>query len=119
MFAGSRPMPTPLGTLYTSNITPDRETGIGTWSAEQFCGAMHSGRFSECGQIYPAKPFGSKTKVTRDDSYAIFAYLRAAPPVTQPNRTHDLQFPYNNRSLLLGWRTLVFQEGEFNPDPAK
>jgi mono/diheme cytochrome c family protein len=119
LFAGGRPMPTPFGTLYTSNITPDRETGIGTWSAEQFYGVMHSGRFPDGGLIYPAMPFGSYTKVTREDSDAIFAYLRSAPPVHQPNRPHDLQFPYNNRSLILGWRTLFFQEGEYKPDPAK
>ena len=119
LFAGGRPMPTPFGTLYTSNITPDRETGIGTWSAEQFYGAMHSGRFPDGGLIYPAMPFGSYTKVTREDSDAIFAYLRSAPPVHQRNRPHDLQFPYNNRSLILGWRTLFFQEGEYKPDPAK
>ena len=69
-------MPTPFGTLYSSNITPDRETGIGTWSADQFYGAMHTGRFPDGGLMYPAMPFGSYTKVTRADSDAIFAYLR-------------------------------------------
>jgi len=112
-------MPTPFGTLYTSNITPDRETGIGTWTADQFYGTMHSGRFPDGGLIYPAMPFGSYTKVTREDSDAIFAYLRSTPPVHQPNRPHDLQFPFNNRSLILGWRTLFFQEGEYQPDATK
>jgi mono/diheme cytochrome c family protein len=62
-------------------------------------------------------PFGSYTKVTRQDSDAIFAYLKTIPPVRQANRPHDLRFPYNNRSLILGWRTLFFKEGEFKPDP--
>ena len=119
LFAGGRPMPTPFGTLYTSNISPDRETGIGTWTADQFYGTMHSGRFPDGGLIYPAMPFGSYTKVTREDSDAIFAYLRSAPPVHQANRPHDLQFPFNNRSLILGWRTLFFQEGEYQPDATK
>jgi hypothetical protein len=63
-------------------------------------------------------PFGPYTKVTREDSDAIFAYLRSVPPVRQPNRPHDLRFPFNNRQLILGWRTLFFQEGEYQPDPA-
>ena len=110
-------MPTPFGTLYTSNITPDRETGIGTWTADQFYAMMHTGRFPDGGLLYPAMPFGSYTKVTRQDSDAIFAYLQTVPPVRQANRPHDLKFPFNNRSLILGWRTLFFNEGEYKPDP--
>src|SRR5215469_13047371 len=119
LFAGGRAMPTPFGTIYSSNITPDPETGIGSWSADDFYGAMHTGRFPDGGLIYPAMPFGSYTKVTRADSDAIFAYLRSVPPVHQPNRPHDLDFPYNNRSLILGWRTLFFDEGEYVPDTTK
>jgi len=117
LFAGGRPMLTPFGTLFTSNITPDTETGIGKWSADQFYGMMHTGRFPDGGLLYPAMPFGSYTKVTRQDSDAIFAFLRSIPAVRQPNRPHDLRFPYNNRSLILGWRTLYFSEGEYKPDP--
>jgi mono/diheme cytochrome c family protein len=118
-FAGGLPMQTPFGTLYTSNITPDPQTGIGTWTSDQFFQMMHSGRFPDGGLAYPAMPFGSYTKVTREDSDAIFAYLRSIPAVKQPNRPHDLRFPYNNRSLILGWRTLFFKEGEYKPDPGK
>lgn len=117
LFAGGRAMPTPFGTLYTSNITPDDETGIGTWNADQFYHMMHTGRFPDGGLLYPAMPFGSYTKVTREDSDAIFAYLKSIPPVKQVSRPHDLNFPYNNRSLILGWRTLFFTEGEFEPNP--
>ena len=67
LFAGGLPMPTPFGTLYTSNITPDRETGIGTWTADQFYATMHTGRFPDGGLMYPAMPYGSYTKVTRAD----------------------------------------------------
>ena len=119
LFAGGRAMPTPFGTLYTSNITPDPETGIGKWSADDFYKTMHNGRFPDGGLIYPAMPFASYTKVTRADSDAIFAYLRSIPPVSQKNRPHDLRFPYDNRQLILGWRTLFFSEGEFKPDPKK
>jgi mono/diheme cytochrome c family protein len=119
LFAGGRPMATPFGTIYTSNITPDPTTGIGSWTADQFYGTMHTGRFPDGGLIYPAMPFGSYTKVTRADCNAIFAYLRSIPPAHQPNRPHDLRFPFNNRQLILGWRTLFFQEGEYQPDLTK
>jgi mono/diheme cytochrome c family protein len=112
-------MPTPFGTIYSSNITPDPKTGIGSWTADQFYGVMHTGRFPDGGLLYPAMPFGSYTKVTRADSDAIFAYLRSMTPANQPNRPHDLRFPYNNRQLILGWRTLFFEEGEYQPDAAK
>jgi mono/diheme cytochrome c family protein len=119
LFAGGRPMPTPFGTIYTSNITPDPETGIGKWSADDFYRTMHNGRFPDGGLIYPAMPFASYTKVTRSDSDAIFAYLRSIAPVNQKNKPHELRFPYDNRQLILGWRTLFFSEGEFKPDPTK
>lgn len=119
LFAGTRPMPTPFGTLYSLNITPDPETGIGEWTADEFYSMMHTGRFPDGGLVYPAMPFASYTKVTRPDSDAIYAYLRSVPPVRQANRPHDLRFPYNNRSLILGWRTLYFVEGEYRPDPSK
>ncbi|MCP8937127.1 cytochrome c [Alsobacter sp. SYSU M60028] len=118
-FAGGRPMPTPFGTLFTSNITPDPETGIGRWTADQFYQMMHTGRSPDGGLLYPAMPFGSYTKVTRADSDAIYAFLMSVPAIRQPNRPHDLKFPYNNRQLILGWRTLFFREGEFKPDPSQ
>src|SRR6201995_2560408 len=86
IFAGGLAMPTPFGTLYSSNITPDRETGIGTWTGDQFYAALHTGRFPDGGLMYPAMPYGSYTKVPRADSDAIFAYLRSVRPVHQPNR---------------------------------
>ncbi len=119
LFAGGLAMKTPFGTLYTSNITPDPQTGIGTWTSDQFYSMMHNGRFPDGGLVYPAMPFASYTKVTRADSDAIFAYLKSIPPVRQPNRPHDLRFPYSNRSLIIGWRTLFFREGEYKPDPSK
>jgi len=119
IFSGNRAMPTPFGTLYAPNITPDRATGIGSWSADDFYNMMHTGRSPKGYLLYPAMPFASYTRVTRADSDAIFAYLRSVPPVRQASREHDLRFPYNNRSLLLGWRTLYFQEGEYQPDRSK
>jgi mono/diheme cytochrome c family protein len=119
LFAGGRAMLTPFGTLYTTNITPDRETGIGDWTADDFWRLMHDGRSRDGGLIYPAMPFGSYTKVTRADGDAIFAYLKSIAPVRKTNRANDLRFPYNNRSLILGWRTLFFSGGEYKPDPSR
>ena len=79
IFAGGLAMPTPFGTLYTSNITPDPATGIGKWNSDDFYKTMHSGRFPDGGLIYPAMPFASYTKVTRADSDAIFAYPEIGP----------------------------------------
>jgi len=119
LFAGGRAMATPFGTIYSSNITPDLATGIGKWSADDFYKTMHEGRFPDGGLIYPVMPYASYTKVTRADSDAIFAYLRSIPAVNRPNRPNELQFPYDNRQLILGWRTLYFNEGEYQPDATK
>ena len=119
IFSGNRAMPTPFGTLYAPNITPDRETGIGNWSADDFYNMMHTGRSPKGYLLYPAMPFASYTRVTRADSDAIYAYLMSVPPVRQRNRPHELHFPFNDRDLLLGWRTLYFREGEYEADKAR
>jgi mono/diheme cytochrome c family protein len=116
-FAGGRAMPTPFGNLYVPNITPDDETGIGKWSADDFYRTMHSGLSRDGTLLYPAMPFASYTKVTREDSDAMYAYLMSAPPIRQRNRPHELRFPYDKRDLLIGWRALYFKEGEYVPDP--
>jgi mono/diheme cytochrome c family protein len=116
-FAGGRAMATPFGNLYVPNITPDEETGIGAWSADEFYRMMHSGISRDGTLLYPAMPFASYTKVTRADSDDIYAYLMSVPPVKQRNRPHELRFPFNKRELLVGWRSLYFREGEFTPDP--
>jgi len=119
VFAGARAMPTPFGNLYVPNITPDEETGIGSWTADDFYRMMHNGVSRDGTLLYPAMPFASYTKVTREDSDAIYAYLMSVAPVKLKNRPHELRFPYNQRELLVGWRTLYFKQGEFKPDPAQ
>jgi mono/diheme cytochrome c family protein len=116
-FAGGRAMPTPFGDLFVPNITPDDETGIGRWTADEFYRMMRTGVARDGTLMYPAMPFASYTKVTRADCDAIYAYLMSVAPVKQANRPHELRFPFNNRELLIGWRTLYFEEGEFVPDP--
>lgn len=118
-FGGGRPMPTPFGTLYSPNISPDRQTGIGEWTADDFYKMMHTGKSRSGDLLYPAMPFAAYTKMTRADVDAIFAYLRSVPPVHRPNTPQALRFPYNDRTLLLGWRTLYFNEGEYSPNASK
>ncbi len=116
-FAGGFGLPTPFGTLYSPNITPDKATGIGSWTATEFYQMLHTGRSRNGTLLYPAMPFPAYTKVTRADSDEIFQYLKSLKPVRQRNRENELRFPYNNRSLLFGWRALYFTEGTFVPRP--
>ncbi|HYS63898.1 MAG TPA: cytochrome c [Paraburkholderia sp.] len=119
LFAGGLAMETPFGTLYSPNITPDAQYGIGTWSEDAFFKMMRTGRTPDGTLLYPAMPIAQYTKVTREDSNAIFAYLKSVQPVREPDHKHTLRFPFNQRKLLYGWRTLYFREGEFQPDPTK
>ena len=115
-FAGGRPMTTPFGNFYVPNITPDDETGIGKWTSDEFYRMMHTGVSRDGKLLYPVMPFASYTKVTRVDSDAIFSYLMSVPPVKLQNRPHELGFPFNQRDILLGWRTLYFKQGEYAPE---
>jgi mono/diheme cytochrome c family protein len=119
IFAGGLAMSTPFGTLYSPNITPDVQYGIGAWSADAFFKMMRTGRMPDGRFIYPAMPIAQYTKVTREDSDAIFAYLKTIPPVREPSRAQNLRFPFNQSRLLAGWRTLYFREGEFKPDATR
>jgi mono/diheme cytochrome c family protein len=119
LFGGGRAMATPFGTLYSPNISSDKETGIGTWSADEFYRMLHEGRSKDGELLYPAMPYTSYTKVTRTDSDAIYAYLMSTSPIHRPNTRHQLRFPFNQRQLLLGWRTLFFRIDEYQPDPSQ
>jgi mono/diheme cytochrome c family protein len=112
-FAGGLDLPTPFGSLVTPNITPDRETGIGKWSANDFWSALHLGRAPDGSAYYPAFPYTNYTRVTREDADAIFAYLKSVPAVRKKNKPHGMGFPYNQRALLNGWRALYFDSGVY------
>jgi mono/diheme cytochrome c family protein len=118
-YAGGRAIPTPFGRFYAPNITPDAETGIGDWSADDFWRAMHEGRGKDGTLLYPVFPYTNYTRVTRDDSDALYAYLRTIDPVQQPSRQHELRFPWNQRLLLVGWRALFFRPGVYEADPQR
>ena len=114
-FAGGKNIDTPFGTVVTSNITSDKLTGIGAWSAADFWQAMHHGRSKDGRLLYPAFPYTEYTRITRDDTDAMFAYLLSVQPVRQTNRPHALQFPYNTQAALAVWRALFFSPEQYEP----
>ena len=107
-FAGNYVLNTPIGKIRTPNLTPDDETGLGKWTADDFYRALHEGIDNEGSYLYPAFPFAWYTKVTRNDSDAIFAYLRSLEPVKEPRKPSEIPFPFNIRSALITWRTAFF-----------
>ena len=118
-YAGGRRLATSFGIFVTPNITPDKETGIGLWSEEDFWQALHQGKSRDGQLLYPAFPYTEYTQVTRQDANAIFAYLQSLPPVSQSNPPHEIAFPYNFRPLLAIWRALYFKAGVFEPDQSQ
>jgi mono/diheme cytochrome c family protein len=118
-YAGGHSLDTPIGTFITPNITPDQDTGIGLWNEDDFWRALHEGKGRNGTALYPACPYTEYTKITREDSNAIFAYLRSLPPVQQRNPPSRIRFPFNLRPLIYVWRALYFEEGVYRPQTAK
>jgi mono/diheme cytochrome c family protein len=114
-YAGGRGIETPFGTVYSPNLTPDGQSGLGAWSADDFWRALHYGKGRDGRLLYPAFPYPNYTLVTRADSDALFAYLRTLAPAIQARSENTLRFPYNQRFLLLGWRALYFKPGVYAP----
>src|SRR5690606_33729945 len=119
LFAGGRSIRTPFGDVYSTNLTPDPETGIGNWTTADFWRALHHGRSKDGRRLYPAFPYPSYTYVTREDADAIFAYLMSLPPVASPRVEPALRFPYDSRFALQVWRALYFRPAAFEPDAEK
>ncbi|MEO7875487.1 MAG: cytochrome c [Dokdonella sp.] len=115
--AGGRALDTPFGPLISPNITPDKDTGIGNWSDDDFYRLMHEGIGKQGEYIYPVMPFPWYTIVTRDDALAIKAYLFSIPPVHSPRPENTLSFPFSIRSSLLAWRQAFFKPTDFQGDP--
>lgn len=115
-YAGGRGIATPFGTVFTSNLTPDDSTGIGSWSPAHFWRALHNGRSKDGRLLYPAFPYTSTTQVTRADSDALYAYLRSVPAVRQANTPHALRWPFSTQAALAVWRALYFSPASFQAD---
>ncbi len=115
--AGGLPMASPFGTIYTTNITPDAETGIGTWSYEAFVRAMRHGVNREGQYLYPAFPYTAFTHVRDDDLQALYAYLMSQPAVNSAPTKTALNFPFNVRQGIAAWNWLYLKPGELKEDP--
>lgn len=118
-YAGGRPLVTPFGTLLAPNLTPDRATGIGAWSDDQFVDAVRNGIGPGGVHLYPAMPYPNYTKLTRADVLAIRAYLATLEPVDNKVVANQLPFPYDMRISMAVWNWLYFTPGTFRPDATK
>lgn len=116
--AGGRAMVTNFGTIYSTNITPDPETGIGNWSEEAFRRAMHDGVGRDGSHLFPALPYDHFTKLTDSDVRALYAFLMTRPAVSAPASRNELPFPLGIRALQAGWKLLFFRPGRFVANPA-
>jgi nicotinate dehydrogenase subunit B len=114
--AGGRALETPFGTIYSTNITPDAETGIGAWSYPAFERAMRDGIHRDGRHLYPAFPYSHFAKTTDADLHALYAYLMAQMPVHAESLTTKLAFPFNLRPLMAGWNALFHQADAFEAD---
>ena len=111
-FAGGLPFDAQFGTVYSTNITPDKQTGIGNWTADQFYDAIHDGAAADGTHLYPALPYVYFSRIDRQDTDDLFAYLRSLKPVHKPPTPNQLMFPFNIRFGLVFWNWL------YGPKPA-
>ncbi len=119
LLAGGRALKTPFGTYYSPNITPDPATGIGKWSEVDFKRALREGIGPDGTHFFPVFPYPSFTFMTDDDIADLFAHIKSLPPVVQPDRRHDIRFPFRFRFLMLVWNRLYLKRGPLAPDPAR
>jgi len=118
-YAGALAMPTPFGTIYSTNITPDPETGIGRWSEQAFVRALRSGVDREGRHLYPAFPYDHFTRVSDDDAKALYTFFMSIDPVRSSAPPNELPFPLNVRLTLAGWKLLFLRQARFAGDPSK
>ena len=118
-FAGGRAIDTPFGTIYSPNITPDAETGIGGMSSADFYRIMVYGADSVLAPLYPAMPYTSFHLISRDDSDNLHGYFMSLPAVEATVKPDDLAFPFDLRPLMFGWNLMFAERGAFEPDPLK
>ena len=118
-FAGGLSVETPFGKLVAPNITPDRETGIGNLTSDEFLASLHEGRGHDGRRLYPAMPYPAYTKMSDDDVLAIRAYLTTIVPVNNEVTANQLPFPVNIRLVMMFWNSLNFTPGRYQPNPQK
>jgi mono/diheme cytochrome c family protein len=118
-YAGGFAFTLPFGTIYSTNITPDKATGIGNYTDQDFLNALHRGVRSDGANLYPAMPFASYSYMTDADALAIKAYLFTLPPVNAPARKNTLTFPFNQRWAIGAWALLFNADKRFQPDSSQ
>jgi mono/diheme cytochrome c family protein len=118
-YAGGRRIDTPFGAIYSTNITPDPETGIGRWSERAFVRAMREGLDRQGHELYPVFPYDHFQLVADDDLHALYAFLMTRDPVHAPAHRNELALPLRFRPILAGWKLLYLRRHEFHPDPAR
>jgi mono/diheme cytochrome c family protein len=118
-FAGGKRIDTPFGGVYSANLTPDRDTGLGAWSDDDFYRALRFGTAPDGSRYYPAFPYPNFTKLTRQDIAAIRAWLATLAPVQNATRPPELRWPLNYRVVMRGWNWLYFKPGIIMPDQQK
>ncbi|HEY4366674.1 MAG TPA: cytochrome c [Steroidobacteraceae bacterium] len=115
-FSGGLAFTTPFGTMYSTNITPDPDTGIGKWTEEQFARAFREGVRPNGEHLYPAFPYTAFTNTSDADVAALYAYLKTLTPVSYTAPANELKFPYNQRWALGIWKAMYFKDGRYTPD---
>ncbi|WP_189502440.1 cytochrome c [Mesorhizobium sp. M00.F.Ca.ET.216.01.1.1] len=118
-FAGGYRVPTPFGDVYSTNITPDQETGVGRYSEDEFVRAVREGIRRDGTDLYPAMPYDSFARMSREDVLAIRTYLLAQTPIIQPRPQNTLPFPFNQRWALELWKLANYRPGRFTPDRSR
>ena len=118
-FSGGIALETPFGTIHSTNLTPDPETGIGIWSEAAFVRAMRLGVSRDGHLLYPAFPYDSFTRSSDADLAAIYAYMMSRPAVVKATLPNSMEFPFNIRRLMAGWNLLFLDAGPLSPDPAQ
>jgi mono/diheme cytochrome c family protein len=118
-FAGGLPVATPFGTIYSTNVTPDAETGIGRWSEVAFRRAMRAGVDRAGQHLYPTFPYDHFTNVTDEDDRALYAYLMTRQPIHATARENQLSFPLDHRFVIAGWKLLFLRRGTYQPDTTR
>jgi mono/diheme cytochrome c family protein len=118
-YTGGLAIRLPFGTLYSTNITPDKDTGIGNYSDQDFLNAVHRGIRRDGARLYPAMPYTSYTYISDADALAIKAYLFSLPPVHAEAPANTLAFPFNQRWGMIFWSALFHRDGRFTPDTSK
>ncbi len=113
--AGGRPLPTPFGTAFSTNLTP-HASGIGGWTRDDFWRALHLGQSRDGRLLLPAHPVTNTTKITREDADALHAWLQAQPAVDAPRRPHELRGLYGSQLAIAAWRALYFRPGVYQAD---